>query len=113
MQKPLSSNIAGYLKAHLRKKRWKQVVTVLACLVVFGTTYALILPAITMTGETFCGKQAHTHSAEAGCYTQAEPHVHTDECYEEASVLTCGLTETQGHAHNDSCYDEDGNLICG
>lgn len=113
MQKPLSSNIAGYLKAHLQKKRWKQVVTVLACLVVFGTTYALILPAITMTGETFCGKQAHTHSEEAGCYTQGEPHVHTEDCYEEASVLTCGLAETEGHTHGDSCYDEDSNLICG
>ena len=113
MQKPLSSNIAGYLKAHLQKKRWKQVVTVLACLVVFGTTYALILPAITMTGETFCGKQAHTHSVEAGCYTQGEPHVHTEDCYKEASVLTCGLAETEGHTHGDSCYDEDRNLICG
>lgn len=113
MQKPLSSNIAEYLKAHLRKKRWKQVVTVLACLVVFGTTYALILPAITMTGATFCGKEEHTHSAEAGCYTPGEPHVHTDECYKEASVLTCGLAETEGHMHGESCYDEDGNLICG
>ena len=113
MQKPLSSNIAEYLKSHLRKKRWKQVVTVLACLVVFGTTYALILPAITMTGETFCGKDAHTHSEEAGCYTQGEAHVHTDECYEEASVLTCGLAETEGHTHGESCYDKDGNLICG
>lgn len=113
MQKPLSSNIAGYLKAHLQKKRWKQVVTVLACLVVFGTTYALILPAITMTGETFCGKQAHTHSVEAGCYTQGEPHVHTKDCYEEAPVLTCGLAETEGHTHGDSCYDGDSNLICG
>lgn len=113
MQKPLSSNIAGYLKAHLQKKRWKQVVTVLACLVVFGTTYALILPAITMTGETFCGKQAHTHSVEAGCYTQGEPHVHTEDCYKEAPVLTCGLAETEGHTHGDSCYDEDRNLICG
>lgn len=113
MQKPLSSNIAGYLKAHLQKKRWKQVVTVLACLVVFGTTYALILPAITMTGETFCGKQAHTHSVEAGCYTQGEPHVHTEDCYKEASVLTCGLAETEGHTHGESCYDEDSNLICG
>ena len=30
------------------KSIWKKIITVLACMVVFGTTYALILPAITM-----------------------------------------------------------------
>ncbi len=33
--------------AHKRKHRWLRTVTALACLVVFMTTYALILPAIT------------------------------------------------------------------
>ena len=37
-----------YTKAHQRRKRWYQVVTGLACVVVFCTVYALILPAITL-----------------------------------------------------------------
>lgn len=40
-----------YTKAHQRKKRWYRVVTGLACVVVFCTVYALILPAITMERE--------------------------------------------------------------
>ncbi len=37
----------GYSKSHKYKKRWHNLVTVLACIVVFVTTYALIMPAIT------------------------------------------------------------------
>ena len=40
-----------YTKAHQRRKRWYQVVTGLACVVVFCTVYALILPAITLERE--------------------------------------------------------------
>ena len=64
MQNSLPKKAQSYLKEHLREKRWKQVVTVLACVVVFCTTYALILPALTMTGDTYCGKEAHQHSDE-------------------------------------------------
>ena len=35
-----------YKKAHQRKNRWYRVVTCLAAVVVFCTTYALILPAL-------------------------------------------------------------------
>ena len=55
-------------------KRWHKLVTALACVVVFCTTYALILLAVTMERETFCG------------YTE---HTHTDACYSQ--VLTCDL----------------------
>ena len=111
MKRTLPVIVANYLKAHVQKKRWKQIVSVLACIVVFCTTYALILPAITMTGA-YCGQEEHTHSVEAGCYTEGEAHVHTEDCYQEERVLTCGLAETEGHAHDDSCYDEDGNPVC-
>ena len=49
-----------YAKRHYRKKRWQKVVTVLAAVVVFCTTYALILPAITM--EKDCQIPEHTHT---------------------------------------------------
>ena len=61
-----------YTKVHKRKRLRHRVVTVLAGVVVFCTTYALILPAITMehTGELTCSLQTlgiHTHSG-------AHPH---------------------------------------
>ena len=56
-------------KKHRRKRTWYKILFVPICLVVFVTTYALILPAITMesTPDTYCG---------------IAEHVHTDDCYE-------------------------------
>ena len=127
MQKSLPQKVHEYIKEHLRHKRWRRVVTAMACVVVFCTTYALILPAITMTGETYCGLEEHTHSAEA-CYERVlvcgydetgaaeesdSGHTHTDACYETRSNLVCNEEETAGHTHDESCYDEAGNLACG
>ena len=36
----------------LKNKRWKKIVIALACIVIFVTTYALILPAITLEGQS-------------------------------------------------------------
>ena len=101
-----------YKKAHQRKNRWYKVVTCLAAVVVFCTTYALILPAITM--ETKCDIPEHTHTES--CYTQVttvtkkvlvcnadEDHTHDEACY--------GTTEAP-HTHTDECYSESGELIC-
>ena len=101
-----------YKKAHQRKNRWYKVVTCLAAVVVFCTTYALILPAITM--ETKCDIPEHTHTDS--CYTQVttvtkkvlvcsadEDHTHGEACY--------GTTEAP-HTHTDECYSESGELIC-
>ena len=129
MQKSLPQRVHESIKEHLRHKRWRRVVTALACVVVFCTTYALILPAITMTGETYCGLEEHTHSAEA-CYErvlscgydeieiEAEEestsgHTHTDACYATERVLVCKEEESAGHTHDESCYDEAGDLTCG
>lgn len=49
MNQNLWSHILEILKRRLWNKRWHRVLTCLAAAVVFGTTYALILPAITMT----------------------------------------------------------------
>lgn len=113
-----------YTKAHQRKKRWYQVVTGLACVVVFCTVYALILPAITME-KGACEIPEHTHSE--ACYTQVtsvtrtEPvctieslnlHRHDDTCYDSEGNLTCGYADFVVHQHDSSCYDENGNLWC-
>ena len=106
-----------------RKKRrlWKRIVACAACAVVFCTTYALILPAITMEESTYCGQEEHTHTE--ACYTrelvcgleesELPVHTHTDACYETTEELVCTVPESEGHTHTDTCYDAEGNLICG
>ncbi len=63
---------------NVKKKRWQKVVMVLSVIVVFCTTYALILPAITLSNSTFCGLEAHRHKPE---------------CYEK--TLICGHDENE------------------
>lgn len=52
MHKSLAQTVREYIKKHLRQKRWRRVVTALACAVALCTFYALILPAITLTDDT-------------------------------------------------------------
>lgn len=114
----------AYIDRRRRKKRWRGAVTALAAVVVFCTTYALILPAITMAQQTYCGMEEHRHGDE--CYetvllcdkefdvVQPEGHIHTATCCDYEEVLTCGLEECEDtlHEHTDDCYDEEGNLVC-
>ena len=83
----------AYASTHRRMRRWLTVVACMAALVVFGTVYALVMPAATLEGETYCGMEEHTHD---------------DSCY--ASVLACGQEEGNGHVHDDSCYETQ--LVC-
>ena len=41
-----------FIKANRRLKKWQRVVSALAAVVVFVTTYAMVLPAITLDKET-------------------------------------------------------------
>ena len=122
MKKDALQGAEKYTKAHQRKKRWYRVVTGLACVVVFCTVYALILPAITME-KGACEIPEHTHSE--ACYTQVtsatrtEPvctieslnlHQHDDTCYDSEGNLTCGYADFVVHQHDSACYDENGNL---
>ena len=120
MDKLLLRDAEPYASAHRHKRRWYQVMTCLAAAVVFCTTYALILPAITL--EKQCEIPEHTHTE--ACYTSVqgdlictqstEPqHTHTEECYQETQDLVCGMPESTGHTHGAECYDQEGNLICG
>ena len=125
MQSSLSQRVQRYIQEHLHERHWRRVVTVLACIVVFCTTYALVLPALTLTGGTFCGKEAHHHSDE--CYEKAlicdleeraaaagtSAHTHADECYEVQRILSCGRKESAGHTHDEQCYDGGGEPVCG
>lgn len=112
-----------YTKVHKRKRLRHRVVTVLAGVVVFCTTYALILPAITL--EKQCDIPEHTHTD--ACYAQVtsvekrvpvcsaetlEIHRHTADCYDANGNPTCGYADFVVHRHDSRCYDETGNLWC-
>lgn len=101
MQKKMQRLAASYIAQNHRHRVWKKIVSVLACIVVFCTTYALILPAITMESPTlYCGLDEHTHGESCyekniTCAAESDAsHTHTDECYQ--TVLACGKEE---HAH--------------
>lgn len=112
-----------YTKVHKRKRLRHRVVTALAGVVVFCTTYALILPAITL--EKQCDIPEHTHTD--ACYAQVtsvekrapvcsaetlEIHRHTADCYDANGNPTCGYADFVVHSHDSRCYDETGNLWC-
>ena len=112
-----------YTKVHKRKRLRHRVVTVLAGVVVFCTTYALILPAITL--EKQCDIPEHTHTD--ACYAQVtsvekrvpvcsaktlEIHRHTADCYDADGNPTCGYADFVVHSHDSRCYDEKGSLWC-
>ena len=85
MQSVMPNPADGYNERHIRKMKWRRIVTILSCIVVFCTAYALIIPAVTMSRDTACGKEEHTH---------------TEACYDENGALICGREE---HTHTDAC----------
>ena len=92
--KKLLAKIQNILRDRRTRQFLTRFVSVTAAIVVFVTTYALVLPAITMEREANCCIQAHQHD---------------DSCYEE--VLVCGLEESDDHQHTADCYEK--KLICG
>ncbi len=108
-----------------RKSIWKRIVSVLACIVVFCTTYALILPALTLERDPDCGIEEHTHTE--ACYVRVDTpaeqvlvcsaetlglHIHTDGCIGLDGGYICGYSDFVVHSHNEFCFDESGLLVC-
>lgn len=133
MNRDIYSQAEQLNKKHRRKRTWYKILSMPICLVVFVTTYALILPAITMesTPDTYCGKAEHVHTddcyehpgtpahKEIQCTAGADLgqgeyiiHKHDSFCFDDSGELLCTLTEQDEHVHTDACYDGD-NLICG
>ena len=65
--------IRDLMKKVYRKKAWNRTVTTVAGIIVFITTYMLILPAITMTKNPVCGLEEHVH--DDNCYTTSYSRV--------------------------------------
>ena len=133
MNRDIYSQAEQLNKKHRRKRTWYKILSMPICLVVFVTTYALILPAITMesTPDTYCGKAEHVHTddcyehsgtpahKEIQCTAGADlgqgeyiVHRHDSFCFDDSGELLCTLTEQDEHVHTDTCYDGE-NLICG
>lgn len=114
-------------KKRLLRQRWHRWFSVPACVVVFVTAYALILPAITLdtAPDTYCGQEEHIHTDECyeipgvpehtviDCPVQQELHIHTAACYGEDGALLCTEDSPQIIHHHDSfCFDSSGELLC-
>ena len=143
MQNDVSNQMKEYINANSKKKIWQKVVIALSCIVVFCTTYALILPAITMTKKPICGFEEHTHgifcyskittpgklecpfslhSHTERCFKDGKTvclyadyvlHEHDKNCYDNEGVLVCKLSEIPEHEHSEDCYKEETRYICG
>lgn len=125
MKNSLFQRAAQFYKEQRRKKLWHRVVSGMACVVVFCTVYALILPAITLEKDPVCGMVEHTHTEE--CYAtetvwpsneylcdeaSLSGHTHNRSCYDEHDELVCGYADVVVHTHNSLCYDQNGRLSC-
>ena len=75
-------------KENKTKRVLHRVIAMLMCISVFFTTYALMLPAITMDKDSgaMCGLLSHKHS---------------NKCLDENGVLICNMLE---HEHDMNCY---------
>ncbi len=85
LQKDTLHGADRYLVRNRRRRIWRKIVNALACVVMFCTTYMLILPAITLGNTTYCGYEMHQHSPA---------------CYEE--TLICDQEETETAAPADA-----------
>ncbi len=122
MQNELIPQAERYLKKQRRFKLWQRIVGALACVVVFCTTYALILPAITMEQTAYCGMEDHVHTAE--CYERRlicgfdeDVDQHDNSEALGADGVSTELHESSEepgtvHVHTDECYEQRQQLIC-
>ena len=114
--KALLRKIRQILKDRRTRRFLTRFVSGVAAIVVFVTTYALVLPAITMESEAACGIEAHQH--DDSCYsenlicgqehgTKAE-HIQfsTENKYESDCILMVGDApgDRDAAASNGVCY---------
>ena len=126
MNKDIQSKAEQLNKKRRRRGLWYRILSVPICIVVFVTTYAMILPAITLesTPDTYCGMTEHVHDencyevagaperTEIKCPVQQALHTHTDECFDEQGALICEEADYIIHEHDSFCFDAAGELIC-
>ena len=110
--KALLEKIRKLLKDKKFRKTWYRFISGFSAEIVFITTYALVLPAITLEKTVACGIEEHQH--DDSCYEyqlicgleESEGHHHDDSCYSVSKELDCGMEEHE-HSRENGCYDED------
>ena len=127
MEHSLLERAKAFLKTRRRQKAWYRTLYGLAGVVIFVTTYMLILPAITMERPAQCGIEEHAHTEECyetvpACTTRTWNcklnfpgmviHTHDDSCCDENGNLVCQLPEIKEHVHTAECYATEKTLIC-
>ena len=115
MKNNIVAQVQMHNRASHRRRVWHRVVTTLACLVVFVTTYALILPAITLesTPDTYCGQTEHTHTD--ACYEIPGVPEHTIiDCPVQRELYASAADEAPQiiHQHDSFCFGSSGELLC-
>lgn len=121
MEKNIEGRAKVLTEGKQKKKAWQRVLLWLSAITVFCTTYALILPALTMGDDdvVVCGMVNHKH--DETCYVKEaayafscmeELHQHDESCFDEDGRCVCGVADYRIHTHGDECYDENGELTC-
>lgn len=117
----LGRRLAAYISKKKGRKLWQRALSFLSAITVFCISYALVLPALTMTSEDLavCGIEEHKH--DVSCYEtvkichytcENELHTHTASCYDGEGQCVCGFADYYIHTHDESCYGETGELLC-
>lgn len=112
--------VKEYTNKHKKRSTRQRILIAVAALVVFCTTYAMILPAITMENKFKCNKEEHIH--QSSCYgTQkvitcqqeiGKIHSHNENCYTANGELTCHIDTTVEHTHTEECYTSKMVMVC-
>ena len=87
----LNKIVEQFIRANRKLKRWQRAVSILAAVVVFATTYAFVLPAITLDKETASTQSGIEIAASDnepdgdGTVYEAEPEEPAEEIQDEES----------------------------
>lgn len=137
MKTSIRQKLKKFIAEYSKYSHWHKAAVCMAAVVAVLTVSALILPAITMGRDAYCGIEEHKHTAE--CYekqlvcekaenetenkTESEAakmvlscplelHQHKESCHNGNGEIICGYADYVVHQHSENCYDENGTLVC-
>lgn len=133
MKASIQQKLKKFIMEYSKYSHWHKAAVCMAAIVAVLTVSALILPAVTMGRDTYCGLEEHEHTAE--CYEKQlvcekeenkeegesakkvlscplELHQHKESCYNSEGEIICGYADYVVHQHSEKCYDENGTLVC-
>ena len=93
MRREERQKVMLYVQRNRWRNIWHRLVRIMACVVVFCTTYALILPAITAEKEYHCGINDAEHTHDERCRSNPEADLETEEIW----VSTMSQVSLTGH----------------